>query len=442
LRDCPYLRISYLRRGIGAKRRQHMQTGVGSAVDIKPPSAYACCEHMFSHRILHVDLDAFFVSVERRDRPELVGVPVVVGGRPDSRGVVSCASYEARKYGLHAGMPLSRAQRLCPQAIFLEGDYHRYGEASNAFQAILADFSPDLEVVSIDEAYLDITGSEYLFGPPKELGRKLKARVRSELGLPASVGIASCKVVAKVASDRAKPDGLVEVPAGQEAAFLSPLPVGDLPFAGRTTEATLRRLGITTIGQLAAVPPEHLRAIFGVHGIGLHRFANGIDERPVAPPGPRKSISHSTTFAHDTFDPVFLKAMLLHLTERVGHQLREQERMAREIVLRVRYSDFETISRHRRLASPTDADQDIYQVGSSLLDRVLHVARKPVRLLGIAVGGLVEDGYQLPLFPLGTRDWRGLNQAVDRLRDRYGFDCLHEGRTLALSGMPGLRDEE
>lgn len=395
---------------------------------------------MFSRRVLHVDLDAFFVSVERRDRPELEGVPVAVGGRPESRGVVACASYEARKFGLHAGMALSRAQRLCPQAIFLEPNFAKYHEASLGFQAILAEFSPDLEVVGIDEAYLDITGSEALFGPPLELGRRLKFRVHSELGLPASIGVASCEVVAKVASDRAKPDGLLEVPAGEEAAFLAPLPVGDLPYAGRKTEATLRLLGIHTIGQLAAVPLETLRAIFGVHGILLHRFANGIDHRPVAPPGPPRSISRSTTFPKDILDPAFLKAVLLHLTEHVGHELREQERLAREAVLRVRYSDFETISRHRRLAVPTDADQDIYAVGLRLLEQTLEGGRKPVRLLGIGVEALVE-GRQLPLFDVGARDWRGLNQAVDRLRDKYGFACLQEGRTLVLQATAGIEDQ-
>lgn len=389
---------------------------------------------------MHVDLDVFFVSVERRDRPELEGTPVVVGGRPQSRGVVACASYEARKFGLHAGMALSRAQRLCPQAVFLDADFARYHEASVAFQGILAGFSPDMEMMGIDEAYLDITGTEALFGPPSVLGKKLKGRVRSELSLPASVGIASCKVVAKVASDRAKPDGLLEVPAGQESAFLAPLPLGDLPYAGRQTEARLRRLGIVTIGQLAAVPEATLRALMGVPGLVLHRFANGIDHRPVASPGPPKSISRCTTFAYDTLDPAFLKAVLLHLTEHVGHELRGQGRLTREVVLKVRYSDFETISRHRRLAVPADADQDIYAVGLRLLECALEADRRPVRLLGIGVGALVE-GRQIPLFDLALRDWRGLNQAVDRLRDRYGFNCLQEGRALVLRAANLLGDK-
>ena len=245
---------------------------------------------------MHIDLDAFFVSVEQVLNPELKGKPVVVGGKPDRRGVVATASYEARAFGLHSGMPLATASRLCPQAIFIEGSFPRYRDASKRFMAILADFSPYLEPMGLDEAYLDATGFESIHGSIRQMAAAIKKRIKDELGLCASVGIASCKVVAKVASDLSKPDGLLEVPAGEERSFLAPLPVGQLPGIGKKSERVLKGLGVNTIGQLAALPSGILKSHFGAAGVIIHNHANGIDDSKVEPPGEAKSISRETTF--------------------------------------------------------------------------------------------------------------------------------------------------
>ncbi len=254
------------------------------------------------HRIMHIDLDAFFVSVEQVLNPDLKGKPVVVGGRPDRRGVVASASYEARAFGLHAGMPLAIASRLCPQAIFIEGNFHRYRDASEKFMAILADFSPFLEPIGLDEAYLDVTGFESIHSSTKQMAMAIKKKILDELGLCASIGTASGKVIAKVASELSKPDGLLEIPPGQERTFLAPLAVGKLPGIGKKSEQTLKRLGIHTIGQLAELPVSVLKSRFGAFAESIHNHANGIDDRKVEPPGPVKSISRETTLARDTRD--------------------------------------------------------------------------------------------------------------------------------------------
>jgi len=255
--------------------------------------------------ILHIDLDAFFVSAEQALAPELYGKPVVVGGRPDRRGVVASASYEARAFGIRAGMPLAEAYRLCPQAAFLQGSFSLYRDVSARFMTILADYSPCLEPVGLDEAYLDGTGCE-AYGSPHQLALSVRERVKGELNLTASVGVAGCKVVAKIASDLGKPDGLVEVAPGQEKGFLAPLPVIRLPGVGSKTERALKAMGITTIGQLAALTPELVRSRFGAAGVAIHRYANAVDNREVKAPGEAKSISRETTFDQDTSDRRFL----------------------------------------------------------------------------------------------------------------------------------------
>ncbi len=249
----------------------------------------------------HVDLDAFFVSVEQALNPSLRGKPVIVGGQPDRRGVVASASYEARAFGIHSAMPLTRAYRLCPQAIFLQGNFSRYREASDQFMAILADFSPCIEPGGLDEAYLDITGCD-IFGSPHQIALSMKGRIKNELCLVASIGIASSKVVAKIASDLSKPDGLIEVPPGQEKEFLAPLPIKKLPGVGPKTEQALKTYGITSIGQLAKLTPESAKRILGDSGMYLYRHANGIDNRKIEPSGEAKSISRETTLAQDTLD--------------------------------------------------------------------------------------------------------------------------------------------
>ena len=282
-----------------------------------------------ARRIMHIDLDAFFVSVEQVENPQLKGKPVVVGGRPDRRGVVAAASYEARAFGLHAGMPLATASRLCPQAIFIVGNFARYRDASQRFMAILADFSPYIEPMGLDEAYLDVTGFESIHGSIHQMAQAMKQRIKDELGLGASVGIASGKVVAKVASELSKPDGLIEVASGDEHSFLAPLPVGKMPGIGKKAEQVLKGLGIVTIGKLSTTPLNVLKSHFGVSGEILYRLANGIDDRKVEPPGAAKSISRETTFATDILRRPQLEATLRYLSERVGSELRQQDKQAR-----------------------------------------------------------------------------------------------------------------
>jgi len=312
-----------------------------------------------ARRIMHVDLDAFFVSVEQVLNPELKDKPVVVGGKPDRRSVIASASYEARAFGLHAGMPLNTASRLCPHAIFIEGNFAKYRDASQRFMAILADFSPYLEPVSLDESYLDVTGFESIYGSLHHMATQIKQRINDELGLCASLGIASCKVVAKVASELSKPDGLLEVAAGRESYFLAPLPIAKLPGIGKKTEQILNRLGVHTVGQLAAMPLDALKSRFGVSGEWMHEYSRGIDNRQVEPPGAAKSISRETTFGKDTHDRSLLKAMLRYLSERVGSELRQQGKLAKCVTLKLRYADFTTITRSHTLRQAGDVDQMI-----------------------------------------------------------------------------------
>jgi DNA polymerase-4 len=388
-----------------------------------------------ARRIIHIDLDAFFVSVEQRENPQLKGKPVVVGGRPQGRGVVASASYEARAFGLHAGMPLTTASRLCPQAIFIEGSFPKYREASQRFMSILADFSPFIEPLGLDEAYLDVTGFESIYGSIHQMAVKLKQRIKAELGLSASVGIARGKIVAKVASELSKPDGLLEVADGKERSFLAPLPVAKLPGIGRKTGQKLNALGISTIGELSSKPLDALKSHFGASGEVLHLFANGIDDREVEPPTPAKQISRETTFGKDTRDRAFLKATLRYLGERVGADLRQQGKQARCVTLKLRYADFTTITRRRTLSPTFDSDQTIFDTGVKLLNKELSQEKQPVRLIGIGVAELVESGSQLDMLDPSARRQEQLNRAIDRIRTKYGFTAIQTGRTLKLKDL-------
>ncbi len=389
--------------------------------------------------ILHIDLDAFFVSVEQVLAPDLHGKPVVVGGQPDRRGVVASASYEARAFGIRAGMPLAQAYRLCPKAIFLQGSFPAYRDASEKFMMILADFSPCLEPAGLDEAYIDVTGCE-AHGTPRQLALCIKERVKKELKLIASVGVASCKVVAKIASDLGKPDGLVEVAAGQEKDFLAPLPVASLPGVGKKTEQALKAMGISTIGQLATLPPEAINNRFVAAGVMIHHYANGIDNREVEPPGEAKSVSRETTFAEDTLDRAFLQAILRYLCERVGAELRQESKHTRTITLKLRYADFETITRRISSKEVTDADEVIFAGAVKLLDQALARKRKLVRLIGVGVSNLVSYGKQLYLLDSRPQRLWHLDKAIDRIRKKYGFTAIQTGRTLLLKDIFASRE--
>ncbi len=393
-------------------------------------------KRMSNRTIMHIDLDAFFVSVEQALNPELRDKPVVVGGRPGGRGVVAAASYEARAFGLHSGMPLKTASRLCPQATFIEGSFFKYRDASQRFMAILAEFSPFLEPMGLDEAYLDVTGFESIHGSIRQMATKIKQRIKNELGLCASVGIANCKVVAKVASELSKPDGLIEVARGEERSFLALLPVEKLPGVGKKTERMLRSLGINTIGELSVTPLNVLKSHFGVSGEVLHRSASGIDDRKVElPSGVVKSISRETTFDKDTRDHVFLEATLRYLSEKVGADLRERGKQTRCVTLKLRYADFTTITRSHTLPQTIDSDQTIFDTGVKLLARALAMEKQPVRLIGIGVSNLAESGGQLAMLDASAQRLERLNKAIDRIRNKYGFIAIQTGRTLRLKDL-------
>ena len=391
--------------------------------------------------ILHVDMDAFFVSVELLERPELRGKPVVVGGRPDQRGVVTAASYEARKYGVHSAMPLRTAGRLCPHAVFLDGHHEKYGEWSDRVATILAKFSPIVEMVSIDEAYLDLAGTERLHGPPLAAADKLLRTITKSTSLPCSAGLATTRLVAKVASDQAKPRGLVWVAPGQEARFLAPLPVGKIPGIGEVTERALRALGIETVDQLAAVAPEKLETIFGQWGDALYRKARGGDSYEFVIDAEPKSISHNHTFGEDTNDTEALHALLSHLSQKACKRLREAGLATRTLTLTIRYAGFDTHTRAKTLTEPTRLDADIFRVFQKLFAEHRDMQRK-IRLLGVSLSGLTHGGEQLDLLDAERRErLEKLTRATDKLRDRFGFGKVQFGGSLRADGSKNGSDE-
>jgi len=391
--------------------------------------------------ILHVDMDAFFVSVELLERPDLRGKPVVVGGRPDQRGVVTAASYEARRYGVHSAMPLRTAGKLCPHAVFLDGHHEKYGEWSDQVRTILAKFSPIVEMVSIDEAYLDLAGTDRLHGPPLAAADKLLRTITRTTNLPCSAGLATTRLVAKVASDQAKPRGLVWVAPGQEARFLAPLSVGKIPGIGEVTERALRALGIETVEQLATVSPEKLEKIFGQWGDALYRKARGGDSYEFVIDAEPKSISHNHTFGEDTNDTESLHALLSHLSQKACKRLREAGLATRTLTLTIRYAGFDTHTRAKTLSEPTRLDADIFQVFQKLFAKHRDMKRK-IRLLGVSLSGLTHGGEQLDLLEAERRErLEKLTRATDKLRDRFGFGKVQFGGSLRADGSQDERDE-
>lgn len=378
--------------------------------------------------ILHVDMDAFYASVEIRDRPELAGRPVVVGGSPQGRGVVAAASYAARRFGIHSAMPAAQARRLCPQALFLPPRMAHYATISRQIRAIFERYTPIVEPLSLDEAFLDVRGSEKLFGPSDQVGRRIKDDVRRELNLVASVGVAPNKFLAKLASDLHKPDGFVVVdPEGIEA-FLDPLPVSRLWGVGNVTERTLHQLGLRTIGQLRRLPRDWLVRQFGQLGEHLWRLARGRDERPVHAARQAKSVSHETTFEHDIGDPLVLRGWLRSLAEQVGFRLRQSQIRGRTVLIKVRYGDFTTITRSHTLAEATDITDDLWRHAGQLFERLLPL-RAPVRLLGVGVTDLQQPQQQQPdLFgAVPAARQRELDRVADAIRNRFGKRALRRG---------------
>lgn len=379
----------------------------------------------FPRTIFHVDMDAFFVSVEELFDPTLKGKPVVVGGQRDERGVVSAASYEARKFGVHSAMPLRTAAKLCPQAIFVDGHPERYREYSHKVHDVLCQYSPLVEMASIDEAYLDMTGTERLHGPPLKAAHRLHQTMKDKTSLNCSVGIGSSRLVAKVGSAKAKPNGVLWVVHGEEAKFLAPLDVRDIPGVGKVTEQNLHALGIERVGDLARFGDDELEEKFGKWGLALAGKSRGLDaggwfDTEVGEDAAAKSISHEHTYNDDTADVQKIESTLMRLSEMVGRRLREANSRARTIQLKLRYSDFTTITRAHSLARPTQVDVEIFEEAR----RLFHKNWKrgsTVRLLGVQTSGFDDDAGQMNLLdPKRDDRWKQALAAADKVRDRFG----------------------
>jgi DNA polymerase IV len=390
--------------------------------------------------IFHVDMDAFFVSVEELFDPSLKGKAVVVGGKADQRGVVSAASYPARKFGVHSAMPLRRAAQLCPHAIFLEGHPTRYREVSRKVFDVLNHFSPKVEMASIDEAYLDVTGTERLLGRPMKAARTLHDRVKRDTGLNCSIGIATSRLLAKVASDQAKPHGMLWIPPGCEAAFLAPLQVRRIPGVGAKTEEKLATYGIHRVGDMARLDEKFVESLLGKWGLALVGKAHGLDaggyfKGEVGDHDDPKSISHEHTFNEDSADADLLESTLAKLSQMVARRLREHQMHARTVQLKLRYSDFTTLTRANTLEQPTQIDIELIEHSRLLFRKNWNGS--PVRLLGVQTSSLEHAEGQLNLLEgEKTRRWRSALSAMDKLRDRFG-----EKSVSVASGLKGMYEE-
>ncbi len=387
--------------------------------------------------IFHIDMDAFFVSVEELYDPSLKGKPVVVGGRPDARGVVSAASYAARKFGVHSAMPLRTAYKLCPQAIFLEGNLARYREVSLKVAEVLRNFSPQVSMASIDEAYLEMTGTERMYGPPMAAAHKLHEKIKQATGLNNSIGASRSRLVSKVASDQAKPNGILWITPQMEAAFLGPLDVRKIPGVGKVSEATLAKYGIRKVRDLARMDERFLAEHFGKLGMALAGKARGEDaggwfDTEIGATEDPKSISHEHTYSEDTTDATILESTLSRLSEMVGRRLREHGFHARTVQLKLRYKDFSTITRAKSLADPTELDTEILTAVRNLF-RSNWKPGMAIRLLGVHLTGFEGASPQMNLLDGDKKDrLRRVFQAADKMRDRFGDDSV----SLA-SGMQG-----
>ncbi len=383
-------------------------------------------------KIIHLDMDAFYASVEKLDNPELKGKPVIVGGS-SRRGVVSAASYEARKFKIHSAMPIAQARKLCPHGIFLPVRMKRYREISNKIFSIFQKYTPQVEPLSLDEAFLDVTTSSRLFGSAEEIAGQIRKQVFKETGLTVSAGVASSKLVAKIASDIKKPDGLTIVPAGGEAEFLAPLPIKRLWGVGKKTQKNLALLGIRTIGDIANLPLELLEQKFGKHGKSLHCAARGLDERDVETEHETKSVGHEFTFETDLADIESIHRELLELAVKVAKRLRVKQLLGRTITLKVKYHDFRQITRSTTINVHIADSKRIYEEVLQLLKKT-DTGEKTVRLLGISVSGLKHESSskQQFLFQGMQTDMKRqeINKALDTIQEKFGSTAILPGRLL------------
>jgi DNA polymerase-4 len=383
-----------------------------------------------SRQIIHVDMDAFYASVEQLDNPDLIGKAVIVGGNPKQRGVVSAASYEARKFGVHSAMPMSQAVRLCPNAIVLPVRMKRYVELSQQIHAIFEKFTPQIEPISLDEAFLDVTGSLQLFGSSEKIGIDIKHQIKEQLNLVASVGIATNKFLAKLASDLDKPDGFVVITEENKQQILDPLPVSKIWGVGKVTEKALKSKGINTIGQLRKAPIDTLRSILGDQAPHMLRLVQGIDNREVESSREAKSISNEQTFATDITDKNILLNVLLNQVEDVAQRLRTNDLEARTITLKLRYDDFRTITRSNTFDHPTNTTKILWQEAKEVFLKWHKKSAGALRLLGFGASGLLEAGsgqHQLFSEPDHGKQKR-LDEAFDRIREKFGHDALRRGK--------------
>jgi len=383
-----------------------------------------------SRQIIHVDMDAFYASVEQLDNPELIGKPVIVGGDPKKRGVVSAASYEVRKFGVHSAMPMSQAIRLCPNAIVLPVRMKRYVELSKEIHTIFKQFTPQIEPISLDEAFLDVTGSLRLFGSAEKIGRDIKHQIKKQLGLVASVGIAANKFLAKLASDLEKPDGFVIITEENKQQILGPLPVSRIWGVGKVTEKALTSKGIDTVKQLQETPADILRNIFGDQTSHMLRLAQGVDNREVESSREAKSISSEQTFATDIDDKDILLDVLLHQVEDVAHRLRLNDLEAKTITLKLRYDDFRTITRSNTVDHPTNITEILLQEAEQVFLKWHKKSAGALRLVGFGASGLQKAGsgqHQLFTEPEQEKQKR-LDEAFDAIRDKFGHDALRRGK--------------
>jgi len=379
--------------------------------------------------IVHVDMDAFYASVEELDDPALRGRPVIVGGTPEGRGVVAAASYAARRFGVHSAMSAARARQLCPRGVFLRPRMERYADVSEQVFAVFAAFTPLVEPLSIDEAFLDVTGCQRLFGPAAAIGRAIRARISAEVGLTASVGVAPNKFLAKLASDLEKPDGFVIIEQAEAAARLADLPVGRLWGVGEVTERELAARGVRRVRDLLACDADALVALLGRHAHGLRELALGIDDRPVVPDAEAKSIGAETTFARDIADEQALREELGELVERVARRLRAAGLRARSVHLKARYADFTTVTRAVTLPAPTARTTDLREAARDLLARRLGRRGRPLRLVGVTVAGFEPvAATAAELFPdAAVERTETVDHVLDELQDRFGSGAIHRG---------------